>query len=435
MTTTAYRPPPIAHRRLPDIESATIRQISLRLLPFLFVLYVFNWMDRENVGIAALQMNRDLRFSAAAYGFGSGIFFIGYFLFEVPSNLILARVGARRWIARIMITWGIIASAMMFVRTPVQFYALRFLLGLAEAGFFPGIIYYLGQWFPAEQRARALSRFMTAIPLAGIIGSPLGAALLGLDGTAGLRGWQWLFLVEGIPSVILGVSVFWLLPDRIEDARWLRDDQRVWLGERLRREGAETHEPLSALKNVRVWLLGLMYFLILANSYGYHFWAPLIIRDTLKASNFEIGLIMGGIAVVVAIAMLITAAHSDRTGERRLYAAVTAGLTSLGYVAAAFMPTGIGRIAGLALVVIAARAFLAPFWCLPSAIMSGSAAAAGIALINSLGNLGGFVGPNIIGLFRDATGDSSGAFLGLAGLSALAMVLCAFVKNPRGRSG
>jgi len=426
-------PLPIAHRPSPTLESTTIRAVSLRLLPFLFVLYVFNWMDRENVGIAALQMNRDLQFSAAAYGFGSGVFFIGYFLFEVPSNLILARVGARRWIARIMITWGIIASAMMFVSTPLQFYILRFALGIAEAGFFPGIIYYLGHWFPAEQRARALSRFMIAIPLAGIIGNPLGAALLGLDGALGLRGWQWLFLVEGLPSVLLGFTVFWLLPDRVEDARWLRDDQRAWLSERIQRDGVPSHSALSALKNGRVWLLGGMYFLILANSYGYHFWAPLIIRDTLGASNFQIGLIMGGIAAAVAVAMWITAVHSDRTGERRLYAAVSAGLTSLGFVAAAFMPTGVGTIAGLALVVIAARVFLAPFWCLPTAFMSGSAAAAGIALINSLGNLGGFVGPNIIGVLRDTTGNSTGAFLGLAGLAAVAMVLCVFVRNPESR--
>jgi MFS family permease len=413
--------------------------VSLRLLPFLFVLYVFNWMDRENVGIAALQMNRDLQFSAAAYGFGSGVFFLGYFLFEVPSNLILARIGARRWIARIMITWGIIASAMMFVRTPLQFYALRFTLGLAEAGFFPGIIYYLSQWFPAEQRARSLSRFMIAIPLAGVIGGPLGAALLGLDGSLGLRGWQWLFLVEGLPSVLLGVSVLWLLPDRVEDARWLSDGQRAWLAERLRADaddavGAHRVSSLAVLKHPMVWVLGLIYFLILANSYGYHFWAPLLIRDSLHVSNLGTGVIMGGIACVVAITMLITAGYSDRSGDRRRLAAVSAGLTSLGYVAAALAPTAMSSIAGLALVIVAARAFLAPFWCLPGLFMRGSAAAAGIALINSLGNLGGFVGPNIIGLFRDATGDSTGAFLGLAALSALAMVLCAFVRNPKAGS-
>ena len=417
-----------------DLERATMRRVTARLIPFLFVLYIFNWMDRENVGIAALEMNRDLQFSAAAYGFGSGIFFIGYFLFEVPSNLILARVGARRWIARIMITWGLIASAMMFVRPPLQFYALRFALGLAEAGFFPGIIYYLGQWFPSEQRARALSRFMIAIPLAGIIGNPLGAALLGLDGAWGLRGWQWLFLVEGIPSVLLGVTVLALLTDRVEDARWLTADQRAWLADRLRRDADDSPAPhglppLSVLKLPIVWLFGVMYFLTLANSYGYHFWAPLIIRDELHASNFATGVIMGGIACVVAMVMLVTATHSDRTGERWVHASVAAALTSAGYIAAAFMPTPVTRIAGLAFVVIAARAFLAPFWCLPTLFMRGSAAAAGIALINSIGNLGGFAGPYLIGLFKEKTGGLTGAFLGLAAMSLLAAVLCAVAQR------
>lgn len=219
-----------------ELGDATMRRVSLRLLPFIFVLYVFNFLDRSNVALAALQMNRDLEFSSSAFGLGAGIFFIGYALFEVPSNLAMARVGARRWIARIMITWGLIASAMMFVRTPGQFYATRFALGVAEAGFFPGIVYYLSEWFPASQRARASARFMIGIPLSGVLGGMVGGQLLGLDGRLGLAGWQWLFLVEGIPSVLLGFVVLGWLTDRPEQAHWLTDSQRAWLTGRLLRE-------------------------------------------------------------------------------------------------------------------------------------------------------------------------------------------------------
>jgi ACS family tartrate transporter-like MFS transporter len=434
MTTATRAAPEALTPIVSDLERTTMRRVTLRLIPFLFVLYIFNYMDRENVGIAALQMNRDLQFSAAAYGFGSGVFFIGYFFFEVPSNLIMARIGARRWIARIMITWGLIASAMMFVRTPMQFYALRFALGLAEAGFFPGIIYYLSQWFPAAQRARAIARFMIAVPLAAVIGNPLGVALLELDGSLGLRGWQWLYLVEGIPSVFLGLAVLALLTDRIEDARWLSADQRAWLADRLRRDDDNSGAPhglppLAVLKLPVVWMFSVMYFFLLANSYGYGFWAPLIIRDELHASNFATGWILGGIAVIVAIFMLVTGSNSDRTGERWIHAGGTAALTSAGYVAAAFMPTPVLRIAGLALVIIAARAFLPPFWCLPTQFMRGTAAAAGIAVINSIGNLGGFAGPYLIGWFKEYTAGTTGAFLGLATMSLLAAVMCFVVKG------
>jgi MFS family permease len=234
-----------------QIARTTIRQVSIRLLPFLFVLYVFNYLDRSNVAIAALQMNRDLGFSAAAYGLGAGIFFGGYVLFEVPSNLVLARVGARWWIARIMLTWGLIASAMMFVRTPAHFYVLRFLLGAAEAGFFPGVIYYLSQWYPAQHRARAISRFMIAIPLSSVLGGPLGGWLLGLDGRLGLQGWQWLFLIEGIPPVLLSVAVLAFLTDRIDDARWLSAEQRAWLAGSINGDRDESSVP-HGLPSLRV---------------------------------------------------------------------------------------------------------------------------------------------------------------------------------------
>jgi sugar phosphate permease len=428
------------------IERATIRMVSLRLLPFLFSLYVFNFLDRSNVAIAGLQMNRDLRFSASAFGLGAGIFFLGYSLFEVPSNLLLVRVGPRRWIARIMISWGLIASAMMFVRTPMHFYVLRFLLGVAEAGFFPGIVYYLSQWFPAAHRARASSRFMIAIPLSGVLGGVAGGWLLGLNGHMGLAGWQWLFLLEGIPSVLLGVAVLAWLTDRPERAEWLTGEQRDWLAGELRQDhqeslGVHGIPPLRALVQPMVWLLAVPYFLMLTAGYGYTFWSPTVIRDALQTSDSTTALITALIACFSAAAMLIVGASSDRTGERCLHAAGSAALMAIGYLGAALLTNPIARVFGLGLVLLGTNSFLAPFWCLPSMLLSGSAAAIGIALVNSIGNTGGFVGPYVIGILKDATGGTTGAFLVLAGVSLACAVLCVllrrravFTARPRSRT-
>jgi MFS transporter, ACS family, tartrate transporter len=417
-----------------DLARTTMRRVSLRLLPFLFVLYICNFLDRTNVAIAALQMNRDLHFSATAYGFGAGIFSLGYALFEVPSNLVLARVGARYWIARIMITWGLVATAMMFVRTPTQFYALRFLLGVAEAGFAPGIIYYLSGWFPAVQRARALSCFLTAIPISAAIGNPLSASLLGLDGVRGLAGWQWLFLLEGIPSVLLGFAVLGLLPDDPAGARWLSVAERDWLTARVRRDADESPSlhgvaPLRALVLPMVWLVSLPYFLLVTTQYGYTFWAPTMIRDALQASNTTTGLITGGIACVAAGVMLAVGASSDRTGKPLLHAGACAVLAALGCMSAALLPHPLARVAGLALVPIGVYGFYAPFWCVPTALLRGTAAAAGIALVGSLGHVGGFVGPYVLGLLMDATGGTTVALLGLAPLALAAAALCLLLRR------
>jgi ACS family tartrate transporter-like MFS transporter len=398
--------------------------VSLRLLPFLFVLYIFNFLDRTNVSIAALQMNRDLRFSAAAFGLGSGIFFVGYALFEVPSNLLLARVGARWWIARIMVTWGAIAVSMMFVRTPLQFYALRFLLGVAEAGFFPGIVYYLSQWFPSNARGRASARFMVAIPLSGVLGGAVGGALLGLDGRLGIAGWQWLFLVEGLPSVLLGVAVLALLTERPADARWLTAEQRTWLEARLARDGDASSAPhgvppLRTLVDPKVWLVSLPYVCGNTASYGYQFWGPTIIRDALRTSDAATSLVSGLVALVTATVMLLNAAHSDHTGERIVHAARGSALMALGFVATALLPWPIAKVFAIALVPIGAMMFLAPYWCLPPMLFRGAAMAAAIALVNSIGNLGGFFGPNVIGVAKTLTGGTTGAFLVLASLGAL----------------
>jgi MFS transporter, ACS family, tartrate transporter len=417
-----------------DLARLTMRQANTRLVPLLVLLFICNYLDRTNVAIAALEMNRDLHFSNSAYGFGAGIFFIGYALFEVPSNLILARVGARRWIARIMISWGLIASATMFVRTPAQFYALRILLGVAEAGFFPGIVYYLSDWFPAAQRGRVLSRFLTALPLAGIIGNPLGGWLLGLDGWRGLTGWQWLFLLEGIPSVLLGAVVLRILPDKPADAGWLSIEQKDWLTTRLARDAAESRAPhgvppLRALILPMIWVVSLGSFLANTTNYGYSFWAPTLIRDALHLTNAATGLVTGAIACVAMVVMVAVGAHSDRTGERNAHAAVCMMLAALGCVGTALLPGALARVASLALVPIGVYAFYGPFWCLPPSLLRGTAAAAGIAFVNSIGNLGGFAGPYVLGVLRDATGGITGSFLVLSAVATAGAVLCLALRR------
>ena len=410
------------------LERETMRRVGRRILPFVFVLYIFNFLDRSNVGLAALQMNQDLGFSSQAFGLGAGIFFIGYALFEVPSNLLLVKIGARRWIARIMISWGILATVMMFVRTPLQFYVLRFLLGVAEAGFFPAIIYYLSQWFPASMRARSMAKFMIAIPLSGLLGGPLGGWLLGFDGAAGLRGWQWLFLVEGVPSVLLGLVALRYLTERPEEAQWLTSPQRKWLTQRLQkdlREHPSDHRmpPLRALLHPLIWLAALPELLVTTAGYAYLFWGPLLIRETLKTSNVMTGLLGGAIAILCAAGMLLVGASSDRTGERTGHAAVCASLVALGCVGAAVLTDPVARIASLVLMQVAVISFLAPFWCIPSLLLSGSSAAVGIALVNAIGNVGGFIGPSAVGFLRSHTGGDTGAFIGLGAMAATAAII------------
>jgi sugar phosphate permease len=417
-----------------EIARTTIRRVSLRLLPFLFVLYVFNYLDRSNVAIAALQMNRDLGFSAAAYGLGAGIFFVGYVLLEVPSNLVLARVGARWWIARIMLTWGVIASAMMFVRTPAQFYVLRFLLGAAEAGFFPGVIYYLSQWYPARQRARAISGFMIAIPVSGAIGGPLSGWLLGLDGLLAIRGWQWLFLIEGIPSILLSAVVLFFLTDRVEDAHWLTADQRAWLTARLARDrddspAAHGVPSLKVLAHPLLWLIGLTFFLLNTAAYSYTFWAPTVIGESLHTSNAETGIVVGTIAAVSALAMLAVGMSSDRREERCLHTAACGVVGAIGFIGAALLPSPAARVAGLALVASGFFAFYPVLFCLPTMLLRESAAAAGIALVNAISNVGGLVGPSLVGGLKDATGGFAAPFLVLACFGLLAAALCFVLRQ------
>jgi MFS transporter, ACS family, tartrate transporter len=411
-----------------------MRLVSRRLVPFLFVLYVFNVLDRTNVGIAALQMNGDLGFSSAAFGVGAGIFFFGYSLFEVPSNLMLARVGARRWIAIILIAWGTVASCLMFVRTPLQFYILRFLLGAAEAGFFPGIIFYLCQWFPSTQRATATSRFMIAIPLSAALGGPLGGALLGLRGIGHLSGWQWLFLVEGIPSVIFGAVALKYLDDGPKDALWLPTENRTWLSNRLCSEceasdSAHGSGLLRTMFHPLVWILALPYFLALTVWYGYVFWAPIVVREAIGSTDADTGLIIGAIATLSAVAMLVIGTSSDRGRERCVHAAVGIGLAGAGFLAAAWGAHPFLRVAALTLVSIGGLSFLVPFWCLPTMLFRGKSAAVAIALVSSLGSVGGFVGPALIGSMKSAARGQSNAFLLMACIAFAASGLCIALRR------
>jgi ACS family tartrate transporter-like MFS transporter len=402
-----------------DVGRATLAKVAWRLLPFLLLLYVIAWIDRVNIGFAALQMNADLGFSAAVYGFGAGVFFIGYALFEVPSNLILVRVGARLWIARIMITWGVISVAMMYVEGPVSFYTLRFLLGVAEAGFLPGIIYYLGTWFPAAERARAISWFMLAIPLSTVVGAPLAGMLLQLDGWHGLEGWQWLFLLEGLPAVVLGFVVLGYLTDRPEQAQWLTPAEREWLAERMRTEqraAAERHGfgLRAALTHPTVWLLGLILFACQCGSYGLTLWIPQIVQGLSGMSDLAVSMISALPYVAAAIGMIAIGSSSDRTGERFMHIAIPSAIGALGFIAAAFLTSPVLGMIALTVAAVGDLGTRGPFWALPTRFLTGSAAAAGIGLINTMASLGGFVGPNVVGLARQVTGSFAGGLVFLA---------------------
>src|SRR3954464_7970129 len=440
MTSTEATPTRFdASRAQPDgiseLERRTMRKVSLRLLPLLFVLYIASYLDRTNVGMAALQMNKQIGLSSAAYGFGASIFFIGYALFEVPSNIILARVGARRWIARIAITWGILSCAMLLARGQWSFYALRFLLGVAEAGYFPGIIFYLSHWYPERRRARAISRFMIGIPLASIVGGPLGGLLLGLNGHFGLAGWQWLFLVEGVPAVIFGIVVLLTLTEKPADATWLATDEKAWLANALatehRRVGTHERGILETLRNPTVWTLALPYFVTLLCGLSINFWAPTIMKDTLHLTNQQVGLVMGFIGVCGMTGMLVNGWHSDRTDERLVHVALPIFIASLGMLLAGATGNGIFIAIGMGMVVFGHNTMLPVFWCLPSSFLRGAGAAAGIGLINSLGNLGGFFGPNLFGGVKNATGNYSLAFFFLASLALIASMISFTLRRAK----
>jgi len=406
--------------------NSALRKIAWRLIPFMGLLYFVAFLDRVNVGFAALTMNADLGLTKSMYGLASGIFFLGYVLFEVPSNLIMERVGARLWIARIMISWGLLSAGTAFVTSPNQLYTLRFLLGVAEAGFFPGMILYLTYWFPAAWRARILSAFMVAIPVSSAIGSPVSTAILSMQ-AQGLHGWQWMFLLEGTPAVLCGFAVLVFLRDGPRKAAWLTSEEKEWLESELARErsGAlPSHSVLAALREPRVWFLGLVYFGLLVGMYGYGFWLPQIVKGFGELSNLQVGFISAIPYAAAAVTMFLWSRHSDRTGERTWHIALPAFVGAVGLAASAYFGNSPAlALAALSLSAIGVYAALPVFWTLPTSLLAGSAAAAGIALVNSIGNTGGFFGPMLVGYVTDATGGYSAALWMLAVMVTFAGVL------------
>lgn len=421
------------------LESSVVAKLTWRLMPFLFLLYIVAYLDRINVGFAALQMREELGFNDAVYGLGAGMFFAGYFVFQVPSNLILMRVGPRRWISVLMVVWGLISSATIFVRSAHSFYALRFLLGLAEAGFFPGMIVYLKSWFPASARARTVARFMTAAPLSGVVGGPISGALLSLHHIGGLSGWQWLFLVEGLPAILLGVVVLFFLEDAPENASWLNSDQREWLAAELRREHATTGEtrnrnPLAAFSRLFLWILALVYFGLNSCSYGISLWLPSVIHRLSMVGNFAVGALSTIPYIAAALAMVLVGLHADKTGAHRGHVATAAITGALALFCAAYSTSVFTAITSLSIAMLGVFAMVGPFWAIPTTALGTREAPVGIAFINSVGNLGGFFGPYIIGLLKNSTGEFKGGLLVVGLTLAVSGCLVLLPSIPSGRA-
>ena len=420
---------------LSDAEQADVsRRITWRLIPLLFCCYIIAYIDRINVGFAKLQLQEVLAVDASVfgrvYGLGAGLFFVGYFLFEVPSNLVLHRIGARIWIARIMIVWGLVSMSFMFMKGVTSFYVLRFLLGAAEAGFFPGVILYITYWYPPAERARMIALFATGAIVAGVVGSPISGALLTMDGVGGLAGWQWLFLLEGLPAVLLGLVVAFALPNRPEDASWLSDREKSWIAGRLIESTvaspSQSHRLRECFTSPVVWFLCLIYFLRNVGTYGYEMWLPSIVKGVTGKSDLLVGFINGLPYLAAGVAMYLVGRSSDRTGERRGHMAAGAVGATVGFVIAATAQNPFISIAGLCLAFAGSKASLPPFWALSTHFLKGTAAAGGIALINSVGNLGGFFGPTFVGMIKDKTGSNFGGLV-LLGACYVGVAMLAFV--------
>lgn len=420
--------------------SRVLRRVTARLIPLLFVCYVIAYIDRINVGFAKLHFQSVLGVDPTVfngiYGFGAGLFFIGYFIFEVPSNLILHRIGARVWIARIMILWGLVSMSFMFMKGVTSFYVLRFLLGAAEAGFFPGIILYFTYWYPPQDRARIIAMFAIGGVAAGVIGSPISGAILEMDGIMGFAGWQWLFFLEALPAIILGFVVLTVLPNGPQDARWLSATEKECIQRRLSTGAVaanlQRHSLRDCFTSPVVWLLCLLYFLMNVGSYGYEMWLPSIVKGLSGKGDSLVGVINAIPYFVAGIAMYLVSRHSDKTGERRAHVSISAITATVGFAIAATAKNPFVAMAGLTVAFAGLKSTIAPFWALTTGFLSGTAAAGGIALINSVGNLGGFFGPTFVGLIKDKTGSDFGGLL-LLGACLLGMGILAFAvpKNIR----
>ncbi len=419
-------------------EDQLIAHVSWRLIPFLLVLYIVSYLDRINLSFAALQMNEQLRFSDQVFSLGAGIFFLGYCAFGIPSNVVIKRLGPRRWISAIMVAWGIVTVAMCLVRDANTFYFLRFTLGAAEAGFFPGMLLYLTFWFPPKQYGTAVARFMSAIPLAGLLGSVVAAKAFEMSGAFGLQGWQWLFVVTGFPAIALGVVVLLFLPDRPHQARWLSDEQKAMLADLLSSStasevGGQT-SVLATLKNTLVWRFAFLYFSTTVCMYGFQLWLPQIIKSCGFTNNSAVALLSAIPALMQALGMLMIAASSDRTGERRYHVAISSAITCAGCLAAAFLP-GWFKLAGLSLAAFGIWGTVGPFWALTRSSLKIEAQPTGIAFINSVGNLGGFVGPMLIGEVKQITsaygcGEFGSSLLLLATTAIITALLAVTAKKP-----
>ena len=419
-------------------EDALYRKVARRVIPVLFVCYIAAYLDRVNVGFAKLQMQADVpQISDAVYGLGAGIFFLGYFIFEVPSNILLEKVGARFWIARIMVSWGIVSCLMIFVNSPWMFYGLRLLLGIAEAGFFPGVILYLTYWFPSRRRGEMTALFMLAVALTGVIGAPLSGWILHqFSGTTGLRGWQMLFLLEGIPSIVLGIFVPWLLANGVRSAQWLNEDEKRLLEQNLQAEEAhKMHLPLSGIFfNPHLILFAAIYFCSVMGLYGTGFWIPQLIKNTGVTDPLYLGLLTAIPYSFGAIAMVVLGRSSDRSGERRLHFALASFLGAIGIVISnLFRQNTLIAMVGLTIATLGILATLPLFWPMPTALLAGTSAAAGLAWINSLGNLAGFFGPSIVGWFSDLTKRSDyGLYVVAAALVLGSILVLSFVPPKFG---
>jgi MFS transporter, ACS family, tartrate transporter len=414
--------------RLSDIDPVRlIRRVFWRIIPFLFLLYVCAYLDRVNLSFAALSMRRDLGFSGTVYGAGAGLFFISYAIFEIPANLILLRLGPRRWIAIIMTAWGILSSSMALVHTPTGFYLVRFLLGAAEAGFFPGIILCLTRWFPSAQRARAFAFFITAAPAAGVIGAPVSTLLLRLDGLAHLAGWKWLFIGEGLPSIILGIVVLFVITDHPEEAQWLSITEREWLIAEV-----EAHAPpaapthlAGAFRSAAVWLLSAIYFAMSVAFYALTLWLPNVVKNLTHAGDLQVIALTAIPYSLAVVSMLLVARSSDRSGERKWHLCSCLIAAALAFITSAAVGNPILSLAVIFLATGFIWGAIGPFWTFPALLLRGTAAAGGIAFVNSIGALGGFTGPYIMGLASDLTHSFRAALL----VTGLLLILAAFIAS------
>jgi len=415
-----------------------IVKMRLRLLPFLFLLYVVAYLDRINVGFAALQMKDQLGFSDSVYGLGAGIFFLGYFLFQVPSNLVLERVGARRWIGTLMIAWGVISSAMFLIHSVQTFYALRFLLGVAEAGFFPGVIYYLRAWFPASARAGVVALFMTAGPVSGMVGGPISGALLDWGKPGGLAGWQWMFLIEGLPAVLLGAIAWIVLANGPQEARWLTGEEKDWLKDKLGGKAESTESRASVERepawyaSSKLWRFALVYFGLNTCTYGISLWLPSALKSLSGLPNLLLGIVSAVPYTVAVIAMVLVGLHSDKTGERKMHVALSAVAGAVALIAAGFGPGLVVSVAAYGLALAASSSMTGPFWAMASGNLAERTAARGIAMINAIGNLGSGFGPYWIGYLRDMTHGFGAGLWSVAGVLAMAAAVVVTIGESKG---